>query len=268
MRNILSIIVCVCVVALMSSCGDDFEKVRKSQDYNKKIERAKTYYDEGEFYKSQILVEQSLPYIRGNDNAEEMYFIYAMTHYELERYVLSSYYFENFAQRFANSPKAEEALYMSAMSHYRLSPNYRLDQTSSQKAIDGFQTFVNTYPQSKRTPEANNLIDEMRAKLEFKAFEQAELYMRMKDYEAAITSYRNLLIEYPETARDEEVRYKIVRSAYRWAKNSVIIKKEDRYKQAVRAYEEFEARYPESEFIADAKTWHSASQRELNNLSQ
>ncbi len=256
------------MLLVLSSCGDDFEKVRKSQDYTYKIERAKTYYDEGEFYKSQILVEQSLPYIRGDDNAEEMYFIYAKTHYELEKYILSSYYFENFAQRFATSTKAEEALFMSAMSNYKLSPNYRLDQTSSEKAIDGFQNFVNTYPQSKRVAEANTLIDELRAKLEFKAFEQAELYMKMKDYEAAITSYRNLLIEYPETARDEEVRYKIIRSAYRWAKNSVITRKEDRYKQAVRAYEEFEARYPESEYIADAKTWHTASQRELNNLSQ
>lgn len=66
---------------------------------------------------------------------------------------------------------------MSVYSLYKTSPGYRLDQSNTEKAIDGFQLFVNTYPNSKRVEECNKLIDECRAKIEFKSFEAGSCIM-------------------------------------------------------------------------------------------
>ena len=56
----------------------------------------------------------------------------------------------------------EEAEYMAAYSNFRLSPNYKLDQTYTEKAIEGFEQFINLYPTTERAVNANKLIDEMR----------------------------------------------------------------------------------------------------------
>ena len=44
------------------------------------------------------------------------------------------------------------------------------------------------------------LQDELRKKLEVKAFEEGELYFKIQEYQAAITVFDNLLKEFPETA--------------------------------------------------------------------
>ena len=65
--------------------------------------------------------------------------------------------FKNFSNTFPNSEYREESDFMTAYSNYQLSPTFRLDQTYTIKAIEGFQLFANTYPDSKRVEECNRL---------------------------------------------------------------------------------------------------------------
>ena len=76
---------------------------------------------------------------------------------------------------------------MSALSNYQMSPNAKLDQTASIEALDKLQIFINTYPNSPRVEECNELMDEIRGKLEAKSFEQGKLYYDLKNYQSAMT---------------------------------------------------------------------------------
>jgi outer membrane protein assembly factor BamD len=87
-------------------------------------------------------------------------------------------------QRFLISKYTEEAEYMTAFCQYKLSPSFRLDQEPSLKAINAFQDFANKYPESERVPECNEHIDELRAKLEEKAYEEGMLYYNLSQFEA------------------------------------------------------------------------------------
>lgn len=251
---------------VLSSCNRDFDKLLKSDDFGKKLAKAYEYYEAEDYYKAQTLFEQVRPFYRGTEELEKIYFYYAYAQFHQKKYILSSYYFKDFTQNYASSKYAEESTYMVGYSNYMMSPNSRLEQTSSMKAIDGFQLFINSYPNSDRVEKCNLLIDELRAKMEEKAISTADLYFKLTEYQAATHSYKNVLKDYPDTRSAEEIRLKIVRASYELANNSVDMKKEERFEETIKEYNEFIDRHPESELKVDAEKLYDLANAKLKDL--
>lgn len=248
----------------LSSCKSEFEKIRTSGDPELLYEKALAYYADEEYQKAQTLLELVISSFRGKKEAEDIYFKYAYTYYNLGNYTLASYYFKNFSQTYGASPLKEEADFMSAYSNYQLSPTFRLDQTNTLKAIDEFQLFINTYPSSARLEQCNKLIDEMRAKLEEKAFDEGRLYFNMRQYNSAIQSYENLLKDFPETDNADEIRYMIVRAAFLLADNSILDKRKERLENAQTRADEFLERYVQSSHAREVQGIKDEIVKKLN----
>jgi outer membrane protein assembly factor BamD len=253
----------VCLM-LLSACKSEFERIRASGDPELLYKKANEYYTAGEHQRAQTLYELVLSSFRGRPEAEDIYFKYAYTYYQLEQFILASYYFKNFSQTYTNSPKREEADFMSAYSNYQLSPTFRLDQTYTAKAIDELQLFVNTYPRSNRVSECNKLIDELRAKLEQKVYEEGKLYFDLRNYQSATHVFENLLKDFPETRNAEEVRYLIIRSAFLLAENSVVDKQEERYQETINRAKTFLTRYKASAYTREVTDIQNISSRKSN----
>ncbi len=251
---------------LTIGCKSEFEKVRISGDPEFILKKALNYFEEEEYQKAQTLFELAISSFRGKKEAEDLYYKYAYTYYHLERYILAAYYFKNFSTTFGASPLKEEADFMAAYCNYKMSPTFRLDQSYTDKAIDGLQLFVNTYPSSSRVEECNLLIDEMRKKQEIKAFAEGELYFNLRQYQSAMHSFENLLKDFPETTNSENVRYMIIRASYLLAANSVVDKQEERFKNTSEKAEEFLSRFPESSFVKDVNTVQNNSQKKLKEI--
>lgn len=258
-------ILCLALFAAVS-CKSEFEKIRSGGDAAKMLEAADKYYEEEEWQKAQTLYELIIGSYRGKKEAEDIYFKYAYTYYYLGRYLLSSYYFKNFSTTFGGSTKKEEADYMIAYSFYQLSPTYRLDQTNTEKAIESFQNFVNAYTQSPRVEQCNRLIDEMRLKLEKKAFEGGKLYFDLRQYQSATQTFENLLKDFPETPNAVEVRYMVVRAAYLLAENSFVERQQERYQDAEEKAEEFVARYDQERFLKEVQSMLATTKKKLKQL--
>lgn len=251
---------------LLTSCKSEYEKIRASGDIEEIYKKAFELFDAKEYAQAQGLFELIINNYRGKEEAEKIYFHYSYTHYHLNRFVLSSYYFKNFSTTFPNSTFREEADYMTAYSNFRLSPSYRLDQTYSAKAIEQFQIFVNTYPTSERVSKCNDLIDEMRRKLEQKAFAEGELYYNLKQYQAATQSFENLLKDFPETPDAERVRFLVLKGNFLLAQNSVFQKQEERFKTTKDYYEKFINKFPKSEYRGEADSIFNTTTKKLKQL--
>jgi len=264
-KNIISSFLILSIV-LFASCKSSYEKLRTSNDPEKILVNANKYYQDGDYLKAQTLYEIVLPYYKGKKQAEDIYFKFANTYYNLEDYILSAHYFKSYAKSFINSPKREEALYMAAYSEYVMSPNQQLDQSETQKAIDDFQLFVNTFPNSDKVEICNKNIDELRKKLEEKAYKAGELYFNIRSYVSAIVSLENMLKDYPETDREEDVRFLILKAAYNYAKNSIYEKKEERYTSTVEKYKAFIKKFPNSTRIKTVQKIYKNSLLELKKL--
>jgi outer membrane protein assembly factor BamD len=252
---------------VLPGCRSEFEKIRTSGDADSIYKEAVALYEKGEYLKAQTLLELVIGAYRGRKELEDVYFKYAYTYYYQEKFVLAAYYFENFSNTFPTSLNREESDYMTAFSYYQLSPSFRLDQQYSEKAIDAFQLFINTYPQSDRVEESNRMIDILRKKLETKAFEAALLYFDLRNYQSATRSFENLLKDFPETKNAEEVRYLIVQSSFLLADNSILDKQKERYEAALGYAREFVQKYPRSEHGREVLLILNTSERKIKSIA-
>lgn len=248
-----------------SGCKSGYEKIRNSGDPQLILKSANQYYQEKEYFKAQTLYELVLTSFRGQKEAEEIYFNYAQTHFHLKEYDLASYLFKNFANTFINSNRREEADYFSVYALYKTAPAYKLDQTATQKAIEGFQLFINSYPNSPKVSDCNRLIDECRAKLELKAFEAGKLYFVMENYQSSVTTFQNLLLDFPETKNDKEVRLMICRAAFLLAENSIYEKQKERYTEALEFANQFLYKYPVGKPSSEVKSIVQKINRKLKS---
>lgn len=259
---ILSIVIIFCA----SACKSEFETVRQNGSAEERLTSAKKYLEEEECFKAQTLFESVIGAYRGLPEQEEIYFKYAQSHYCQGSYLTAAHYFGNFSSTYANSDLREEADYMVAYSYYQLSPDYKLEQTYTEKTINQLQLFINTHPDSEKVKDANRIIDDCRRKMEKKAFAEGNLYYDLKEYEAATVSFNNLLKDFPETPNAEEVRYLITKASYKWAENSILSKQEERYNIATESAETFLARHTSSGFTKEIKSILKDSTNKIKEL--
>lgn len=251
---------------LVGACKSEYERVRTGGNPEVILAKAFEYYEKEDYQKAQSLFELVMSNIKGTPKAEKASFCYSYTHYHLKEYLLSAFYFKNFANTYTNSQFREEAAFMSAYSNYKLSPTYRLDQSNSQQAIEEFQLFVNLFPKSERVQQCNNLIDELRRKLEEKAFGEGELYYNLKQYQSAVISFDNLLRDYPESPDAERVRYLIAKASYLLSENSVVEKKQDRYNETMTRCDDFLEKYPKSKYAKEIRDTRKKAEQAKETL--
>lgn len=254
------------VLISLSSCSTEFERVRTSNDPKLILNKADQYYKQGEWISAQTLYELAIQFYRGKQEAEDIFFNMAYTYYHTGEYITASHYFSNFVSTFYSSNKKEEADYMAAYAHYKLSPNFKLDQSYSQKSIDALQAFVNKYPESKRIGECNKLIDEMRKKLEKKAHQQGLLYYKLGQYQSAVKSFEILLKDYPGSAYEQEAKYLLVKSSYELASNSVEEKKEERFNETVAYCQKFMNKFKDRKINKEVKDIYEKSLVNLKKI--
>lgn len=239
-------------VLVLASCGKQ-QKLLKSTDNEAKYAAAVNYYEKNDYYRALQLFQQLINFYQGTEKAEKMQFYFAYCYYHQKDYVLASYYFKRFVNNYPKSAFAEESMFMNAYCYFLDSPISSLDQTNTFTAITELQLFINYYPNSDRAEEATKLIDQLRAKLQQKDLNIANLYLKMKLFEAAIYSYKNILKDYPDTQYKEDILFDILKSYYNFASYSISTKQAERYQSALDSYNELVFQFPDTKYLRVAK---------------
>jgi len=249
------------LIITLGGCKSKYEKLKASNDYAKKYQEAIKYYNQKDYNKALGLFEVLVERYRGRAEAEDLFYYYAFTNYKLKDYTSARYHFKTFADTYPSSTRAEECRFFSAYCYYLDSPIYSLDQENTLKAIEALQLFINLYPKSDRVTEASKLIQNLRDKLETKAYANAKLYLTISDYQSAVIAFNNALRDYPDTKYGEEMEYLTVKAQYLYASHSREEKQEERYTQAVVYADQFNEKYPNSKYGRETKDLAKDSER-------
>jgi outer membrane protein assembly factor BamD len=252
-------------LVLFTSCGD-FEKIKKSSDVNAKLTMANKYYDSKQYQKANELYGDLLGIMKNTRNYEPLYLKYAYSFYYMKDYLEASFHFKNFVEFFPNSKDADECEFMHAVSLYKYAPKYSLDQTNTIKALEALQSYINTHPNSKRITEANGYVDNSRLKLETKEADAARLYFNISQYKAASIAYKSVLRNYPESPNSDLYQFMVLRALYKYARASIPEKQEERYANAISAYNDLKTTYPHSTFLGDAEKVYSQADLNVKKL--
>ena len=252
---------------VLSGCTQ-YAKVQKSMDYDYKYELAKAYYMEGEYSQSSSLLEDVLAFMKGTMHAEESLYMLSMCYYNMEDYVTASQYFTTYFNTYPKGVYAEKARFMSAKALYQDTPDPRLDQSSTIRAINEIQVFMEYYPYSQYRKSAHDMLYELHDRLVEKEYRAAQLYFDLgnymgNNYQACIITAQNALNDYPYTKLREELSILILRAHFHMAKESVAEKMLDRYRDTIDEYHSFKNDFPESVYMKEADKIYRDAQKAL-----
>lgn len=251
---------------LFCSCNNKFAKVLKSKDNEYKYKMAEQYYAEKKYDKAQQLFDELFPYVKGTTRFEDMYYKYAYCAYYQKDYINAENLFKTYIESFPNGARAEECEYMRAYSFYKQSPKVDLDQTATAKTIALMQAFINTHPESDRSKNAEQIIDECRQKLQEKEYKAAKLYYDLGFYKAAAVAFNTLMDDYPDAQQSDTYKLEVIRSYYKYAQMSVADKQQERYQQVLSEVSDFEDRFPDSKLKNQAEEFKNLSTNSIKNL--
>lgn len=250
---------------VFSSCGE-YNKVLKSQDYEYKYEAAKGYFAKGQNSRAATILEELVTILKGTSNGEESLYMLAMTYYNQGDYVSASHYFNTYYTTYPRGTYTELARFYSGKALYLDTPEPRLDQSSTYKAINELQMFMEYFPESSRNNIAQDMIFELQDKLVEKEYLSAKLYYDLGSYSgnasysstgnnylAAVVTAQNVLKDYPYTKKREELSILILRAKYGMAKESVLEKKEERMRETIDEYYAFKNEFPESKYLSEVE---------------
>ena len=265
MRNAKITLGIAAICLLLTSCNG-FNKLLNSNDYDAKYAAALKYYNDNSFSRAAQLFENLTLYYRGKENAENIAWYYAMSLYKEKDYFTAGYQFKRFARQFPYSDRLEDACFYSAYCKYIDSPDYNLDQSQTQEAIEEFESYAERWPRSTRIPEVNNCLDELRNKLIRKNYEIAYGYYFIEEYHAAYESFKQFLNNYPEATMREDAMYYMLESSYRYAINSREDKMYERLQQVVNDFDKFSSSFGDSKRLADAQNIYTKTREAMAQI--
>ncbi len=253
---------------LFASCTSKLGKVLKSKDNEYKLKMAEQYYAAKKYTQAQQVFEEVMPFYKGSDKYEDMFYKYTYCAYYQKDYINAESLFKTFTENFPNSTRVEEFEYMRCYSYYKQSPKVDLDQTATSKAISLMQSFISTHPESSRVKDATGIIDECRAKLELKEYKGAQLYYDLgyPYFKSAAVAFASLIENYPDSEKSDEYKLAVIKAYYKYAEFSIIDKQRDRFEKVLTECTDFSERFAESKLAGEVNEYKILSENSIKNL--
>jgi outer membrane protein assembly factor BamD len=230
------------------------------------------------FGKGRTLFEQrkyqeAIPYFQGvfsfgrtHQWAADAQLYLARAYAENDEHLLAANEYDRFTRIYRADPRIPLAHYEWALTYYQLSPTSELDQTSTRRAIDEFQLFIERYPNDTLVTDAQSRITELRSKLALKQFDTAKLYERRELYEAAALSFEKVFDLYPDTPWAQPALVGAIQTYIAFADESIAGRQADRLNEAIKNYDRLTQLFGDSEYLKEAEALYEQAQTRLNAL--
>lgn len=265
----------LCGTLLLTSCNE-YNQVLKTTDSAYKYEAAKAFFVEGQYSKASQILTDMMALLKSTIYAEESLYMLAMSEYCNGNVETAAAYFKKYYQSYPKGRYVEEARFYSGKALFEGVPDARLDQINTLEAIKEFQDFLDLYPYTRLKAQTQEMILKLQDKLVEKEYLAAKLYYDLgtymgnctsggSNYEACIVTAQNALNEYPyaSTERREELSIMLLRAKYHLARQSVLEKQEERYRATIDEYYAFENDFPESKYLAEARSMMAYAQKQV-----
>ena len=275
-----NILITLLAALLLSSCGE-YNKLLKSTDYEYKYEAAKNYFAKGQYNRAATLLNELIAILKGTDKAEESLYMLGMSYYNQKDYQTAAQTFIQYYNVYPRGTFTELARFHAGKSLFLDTPEPRLDQSSTYKAIQELQMFMEYFPTSSRRQDAQQMIFDLQDKLVMKDYLAAKLYYDLgsytgnstysttgNNYLSCIVTAQNALKDYPYTKMREDLSILVLRAKYDMAKASVEEKKEERMRETIDEYYSFKNEFPDSKYTKEVESIYKDANKYVKEFNE
>ena len=256
----------VCFLAVFA-CKSEYETLLEGNDVDAKYAAAFSYFNQGKFQRSAQLFESLSPLTNGTERADTVLYYWGLSNYRYRDYYTAETNFTTFVATYPFSPFAPDAGFYRIDCLFRQTLRYELDQKPTRNAISAINQYLKENPDSPYRPLCENMLAELNGRLDRKAYENARLYYKMEEYQAAPTALKNVLKDNADNIYREDVLYQLAMSSYKYADMSVQTKQRERFLLFVDDYLNFVGEYPESDYRRELDGLYRRVQRILGRNS-
>ena len=178
-----------------------------------------------------------------DDLADNAQFLVGRAYMEMEDYPVAAVEFEILRADYPNSEKAAESFYLEGVCWYEQVPDFRLDQTSTERAIELFTRYLSTYPDSEFREQGQEKLDELWLHMDKKRLANVRTYRQLGRPEPAYQVVMNLMEARPNSQLRPDMLLMRGELAYQL----------EEYDDAARTLNELVQSYPDSDHHKDAK---------------
>jgi outer membrane protein assembly factor BamD len=250
-------------VVAMVSCKSQYELLLTGNDTDQKYKAAFEYFENGKYSKAATLFESLSVQVNGTERDDTVQYYWGLSNYMFRDYYTAETNFEKFIENYPRSPFASDARFLRIDCLYRSTLRYELDQAPTYKAMNAISEYVMEYPENTHMQECSDMLTELGARLDKKAYESARLYYKMEDYLASRVALRNVLKDDAENIYREDILYLIAMSSYNYASLSVPAKRKERYLTFVDDYLNFIGELPDSRYRRELDNVYNKAQKAL-----
>ena len=260
------------IALLLTACGE-YNNILKSTDLNVKFDYAKKYFEDGKYSRTATLLEDVVKMTRSTSRGEEALSLLAQSYYKMKDYSTASEYFKTYYTSYPKGDYAELSRFYSAYGLYLDSPDPRLDQTDTYKAMQQFQDYIELYPQSERKDDAQKALFELQEKLALKQLLSVRLYYNLGNYSiipfpggnylSCVITAQDAIRTYPYSKYREELMYYMFKAKYQMAIQSVDEKKNLRIHDAEDEYFTYANEFPEGKYMKEIKKLYESIDKKL-----
>lgn len=184
-------------LGLFSGCGGSV--LPQVHDEAGRLDLARRLYAKGD---AGLAVEALAPFSTsgsGAANVDEAVYLLGLCHLKMKDYSAAQADFERMMRDYPESDSAPSAAFRQGEALWGQSRGPDFDQEFTLRALDQWMTFRRDHPDHWLASEATKRIAEARARLATKLYRTGDLYVKLKEFEAARGYFHDVLTEYSDT---------------------------------------------------------------------
>ena len=230
----------------LASCKSEYAALLEGNDIPAKYAKAFELFEAKKYARAAEMFESLTVLTSGLPQDDTVQFYWGLSNYRYGDYVTAESNLEKFVDVYPMSPFTEQAKFLRLDCLYRSTYRYELDQQPTYRAMTAISQFILENKGSEYIPICRQMLDDLKERLEMKAYKGAWLYYHMEDYLAAHYALKNVLKENADNRYREEILYFTAMSSYKYALNSVPSKQRERYMTFVDDYFNIISEFPEN----------------------
>lgn len=232
----------------LTSCKTQYDLLMEGSDIEAKFKAGFDLFEAEKYLKAADMFESLSMQTAGTPKDDTVQFYWGYSNYKYGDFITAEENLNNFITVYPASTFTPLAKYLRIDCLYRSTYRYELDQTPTYKALSVIEQFLIENADSPDVDKVKEMQNDLKARLELKAYKSAYLYYHMEDYMAARYALKNVLKENADNRYREEIIYYIAMSSYKYALNSVPNKQKERYLTFVDDYFNVISEFPESKY--------------------
>ncbi len=238
------------ILVLMGCAGSGRIKYDTPQEA---YEKGLALYEAGKYDRAAEYFQGSFDFGRTHSFAADAQLYLARSYRANKENLLAASEYIRFMEIYRSDPRVPQAEYEHAMTYYDRSPDFTLDQTDTERAVQQFQLFITRFPNHENVADAEARILELRDKMGRKQYETAKLYERREMFQAAALSYEAVFDQYFDTQWADDALLGAMQAYMNYSDLSIQVRQAERLQQAIDSYERLIQVFPDSDLLKQAE---------------